>query len=971
MKKMFYDVATELDEYKRLQSTTGEQIHSLLEYLNCDEYSKYFFAELENPVWVVPLYENGLFSNVPPPLEDPNSPGFFSMPTWYAGEYLKKMADKYPDIVKDVVLSIDTVNSRAMRTLLEALLKIPANVTAETVVVFRRWSETPFANFMILTHEMGLVLEYLSRNGQVEASLKVLEILLEPQITKYRGEEEKIVAGTRHDFYWLNKACQENLQFLNEIDPIGVVGVAERQLIKAIDLEYDPGIDESKKKLNSFWRLSISPRSDLNYDSDLKNLLVNTIIIALNKAYEQKNEDIHELIAHYIESEYSIFNRIGVYMLRAWGKQYPDLLEKACIRYIKDTTTIGNFEFQRLLEDQFGNLPEFAQKKVLERINDGPDPGLVDRWLKQRLNQSEGETPQEIRSTLIERWKLGELDRISANLVGAERELYIRLLEKHGKPPPSPEEGVEITSWEGPESPIELDELGKKSINDVVKFLLGYVPSSEDSFGVPSREGLGRILEDDVQNRANDYADNSLLFINDDLPFVYHIHYLRGLENAVKNHKIFSLAKVITICEYITNQEKDKFKKQELEEGLPAAKLAVAQLFEELLKIKDPYIVDDLLERSGQIIVKLMNQQDPFFSDEAESGFDPAMRSLNSIHGMAMHCIVLYGLYCERKRKIEKGGEGKPVMVPLVKETLTEKLDKTRNPSQTIHSVFGWYYPQFIYLDKEWALENRERIFPAETEMVKYWRAAWCTYVRFSDVYTNVFPELIKQYQRALEELSTIDGIQAWERIDEKIATHILKAYLLDMIKIDSEDGLISLYYKTADDETRSHGNFWLSQAMEAQKPSVQDAVWQRIWSLWQWRIEEATTSENRSNYVKEISNFCRLLKHVPLDLSEMYPVLQRTLGFIAKGYELGLIINYLGDNCEKYPDLAVSLLNEIVLYGQSFYLLDDIKNSVRKIITSVLHADLESKAKAIEIINIFGERGNYEWRPLLDGLRE
>jgi hypothetical protein len=29
--------------------------------------------------------------------------------------------------------------------------------------------------------------------------------------------------------------------------------------------------------------------------------------------------------------------------------------------------------------------------------------------------------------------------------------------------------------------------------------------------------------------------------------------------------------------------------------------------------------------------------------------------------------------------------------------------------------------------------------------------------------------------------------------------------------------------------------------------------------------------------------------------------------------------------------------------------------------------ADDDSRAKAIELINIFGERGDYSWRPLLD----
>ena len=616
-------------------------------------------------------------------------------------------------------------------------------------------------------------------------------------------------------------------------------------------------------------------------------------------------------------------------------------------------------------------MTDSTKEKIIATIIDETDPAWVDNILKKHPGDFYGEAGIEEKQTQKEYRQLTRLDSIADHLEGENKKFYDKLLEKYKKPSPIPEEGVIVTSWEGPESPIKLEELSKKSINEVVQDLINYLPLSKDTFGTHSREGLGRILEEDVQNRASDYADNALLFINENMHFVYYTHFFRGLEAAVKNQMRFTLTNVITIFEYITNQESDEFEKQEDEEGLPVAQLAVASLLGELLRIKDPGIGENLLERIGKIIIDLFAKKDPFLGNETDSGFDPAMRSLNSIHGMSMHCIVLYGLYSERKRKKDKGGEGEPVMVPLVKEILTEKLDKTKYPSQAIHSVFGWYFTQFIYLDKEWALENRERIFPTEPEMAKYWQAAWGAYLQFSDIYTNVFPALIKQYRKALEELSTIGRNKNLQRLDEKIATHILKAYLLDMIKMDSEDCLILSYYKNANDETRSYGNFWLSQAMDAQKPSIHDARWVRIWNLWQWRIKEAITSENRSNYVKEISNFCRLLKYAPVDLSEMYPILKQTLGFVSKSYEVGLIINYLGENSEKYPNLAISLLHEIILSGQSIYLIEDSKNSIRKIIISIPYSDLESRAKAIEIINVFGERGDYEWRSLLIGLSE
>ena len=601
-------------------------------------------------------------------------------------------------------------------------------------------------------------------------------------------------------------------------------------------------------------------------------------------------------------------------MLRTWGQQYPELLEIAYNTYKKEPIRGGQSEFERFLEIQFKNLPENMQDEIIhERMT--PDLDRANELLESHTDRFRGETIEAKKQTIIERWQLEDLGPIASYLTGEDKEYYENLQKKYGEPLPRPDSGVVVSGWTGPESPIEIGDLKEKSIKEVVQYLIDYAPSSEDTFDKPSREGLARTLEIDVQGRATDYAKNAILFLNENLPFVYHTHLLRGLEKATKNQEKFSLTNLLDVCEFIIKQKDNKFQKQDFEEGLSAAKLAVVQLFEELFRVKEPYIENTLLEKSGQLIVELLHQDEPFPEIEQPQGFDPATHSLNSVHGVALHSLVSYALYCERKRKKETGDSGSPVMIPLVKETLTKKLDKTKNPSLALHSIFGWYFPQFVYLDKEWALGNRERIFPTEAEMTKYWKVAWSAYIRFSDVYTNVFPELVYQYQRALEEFPMSGKDKGPDRSDEKMASHILKAYLLDMIKLDSEDGLIGLYYKKADDETRSHGNFWLSQVLGSQRPSTEDVVWQKIWSLWQWRVGVATASDNRSNYIKEMSSFSRLLKNTPLDLSELYSVLENILDVKTDGFETDEIIKF-------WVEIVKTIQNWLFPFSTKYYLV-------------------------------------------------
>jgi hypothetical protein len=115
---------------------------------------------------------------------------------------------------------------------------------------------------------------------------------------------------------------------------------------------------------------------------------------------------------------------------------------------------------------------------------------------------------------------------------------------------------------------------------------------------------------------------------------------------------------------------------------------------------------------------------------------------------------------------------------------------------------------------------------------------------------------------------------QNFNMIDERLAEHLLKAYLLKLIDIESEDGLLKSYYEESPDEVRSRGNFWLSQVLGNQKPGKDDDVWIKIWNIWQWRVSEASKVEEKENYKKEVTSFSRFLENTPDELDILYPVL-------------------------------------------------------------------------------------------------
>jgi hypothetical protein len=966
MSSDFYLVADRLDRLKASPGATVAGLEQVLALIEEEKFAKYFFTDLEDPAWAAPLFDRGVFMRIPPPLEDPENPGYFAMPQWHAGDYLSRVAGRVPEIVRKVALSTETDNARALRTLLEAIRKTPPEVAAETVGQYPLWTRSRFARSMMLAHELGLILEHLATGRQLDAALAVLHTLLEPVETKDGQDDAKIVAGSQHDMYWLSEAMQKNLKPLMETFPIGVVEVAEGQLKRAIELETPPHSTRASNREYSFWRLHISPRSEMNYERDLKNLLVNIVVLALEKACDGGIEEAWGIVARYLESDYAVLRRVAVYILGLRGSQHAALVGRAYDLQRLKPIAAGESEFRKFVEMQFKQLPLAARKEVVNlRLN--PDSARVDSVLASDPSRFKGRTMEEKRQGIIAEFRLRSMAPIADFLEGEDRALYQRLVQTHGAPlPAAGEEGVVVTSWEGPETPIEAAKLSEMPVSAVIEYIVGYEAPAESLFG-PSREGLARTLQADVEARPSAYASNALLLMDGNVSFLYHAHVFRGLQEAAKKHADIPFKDLVVLFGWIAKQTEDHPGRAMYEGGIAAAKLSLVQLLETLFRVDVSSLAENDAERCARIAADLLRQEEPFSVDEADPRYDPATQSLNCVRGVCLHCLVAYSLHSSRQLKKTPGEVGPVRLAPWIRKALAAQL-ASETASLAEHSVFGWYFPQLSYLERDWALQARDGIFPSAPERAAQWHAAWNAYIRFSDVYTNIFPVLKAQYRRAILSLGEADGDHDVNQADDKLGSHLLKAYLLKMVDLDSEDGLLRLYYACAADETRAHGNFWLSSVLKTQEPSKDTEVWGRIWALWKWRAQEAGGSEARSNFTKEIGSFTRLLENTPVDLGEMAPMVDLILGFGPGGFETQAIINYLGANSDKFRDRAITILGRIAQSDSMPYLLEDTRTSVKRILEAALLADEDSKAKAIGIINLLGERGDYRWRPLLSG---
>lgn len=140
------------------------------------------------------------------------------------------------------------------------------------------------------------------------------------------------------------------------------------------------------------------------------------------------------------------------------------------------------------------------------------------------------------------------------------------------------------------------------------------------------------------------------------------------------------------------------------------------------------------------------------------------------------------------------------------------------------------------------------------------------------------------------------------------------------------------------------------------------------MWHLLNWRMGIATKDEHAEQYMEEISSYMRWLEHVPVGFAEIEPLLRMAGPFLKERYHKKLIVDYIANNCDKFPIESIEILFK-ALSSSEQPMFFSYKEDVDKILNASIQSD-NKKAKdiAILIINLLGERGDFQWKHLLPG---
>lgn len=955
---------------------TPQQVDRALALIMKEEHYRYFFSRLQNPVWLQPLRERGFFKSPPEPIEEGQ---YIRFPRWPESEYLVRIAGEAPDEVLEVIKDIpSTENVRVYRDLIHAALAMPADGAAETAAAVVGWLSTSKFWLDMVADAAHKLMVYLAEHGETAAALRLLEALTEPEardtsIPTVDGRPPHVwrEARPRYRPWFVRQLVEGSLPRLSKLDPLAVVDILERQLRKSIDIE---GRGLAADDGSYMWRPAIEDHPQNWGHGELKDLLTVGLRDALERAISDAPEQVEPIIDRYLRDSFSVFRRLALHLIRV-GQQYYRrlLLEVFQGREFLDDIAVYH-EFSLVMRECFPALPEQSKKAFLKMIEAGPN--------------SEREGKPQLGELYRCYWVLRRLWMVRDHLTSPYDSILEDLLDRFGEP-----EHPDFLSWHGPvwvgpTSPKGKDELAEMPAREVLQYLEAFEPSGEPFDH--SREGLARQLEAVVKGKPEEYAAIASDFVTKGVHSTYLYHLVRGFHEAWKDGKELDWEHILALCEPISLALTDDAvglvePQVEIDDvGWSGVRAAIARLFAGTLRRDDRPLSVELMPAIRTILLRFMRDPDPTSEAErryAESAMDWVTARINTTRGATADALLEYSLRYARSHKAEHEAvtdtERHPDRFePEVKVAFSHILDKSKEPSAAVHSIFGHYLPNFLYLDHDWTIANLDNIFPSDPKETRYWEATWEAYMLYSRrFYIEVYELLRPQYWRVVRAMAQTEVSKTIKRTEHGLAHHLALVYKLGLEplgavsegKPKTDGSLLDAFLESASDEVRATAVRALGGALRPDEP-IEDEDWQRLRKYWQARTLAAQTAASRQAFDQELSAFSSWLQGVPEGLDELAPLLAPTIDHLMLGHEAHEVLAYLSRQSDRHPALAVDFLSKLLhrQETQEEIYLFGVEEQIRMILQNALPSVETGRQEAISVINLLGARGEYGYRDLV-----
>ncbi len=932
---------------------------------------QYFFSRLKNPLWLVPLKDNGFFSSPPDVRHLPD--GKVQFPYWPELFYLANIASEVPDAVVEILLSLPKTNNPSIY---DGILGIALTLKGkDSVKLLPKIKEYAESEMLFYSHDFPDLLEYWNAEGEVQKAIELVEILIQfqedPQVKEknVRRKENPEDYGTslkprpRLRNYEYQDILKKEVRFLAEKQPLQVARILIDATLRMIRLSFHKASLEKNQieDLSEIWCRRLD--GSMEDYAVAKNYLVETLTFACEKVFEA-GENITQLDQILQNQSWKIFQRLRQHLFA----KYPVAAVKESIRQLilehEDYERFEvHFEFQKMIKVAIATFgwelfSPVEMTGIYQKIISGPS--LQD--YKEYRGSDYSDENFEKRKNYFHRKQLQPFEKI----LDPEQSAYLRKLiaadpETQIKDEDYSPYGGDISGTVTYKSPKPLDALFRLADKDLLEFI--------NEWNNPHHEKDNWLVEVNHSALAKEFQTvfkDSIL--TDSVRFKFWLDHrdqivrpiyigsiLQAMKTRIQDKDFSNLAQWLDFCEWVlTHSDSDnrneevRFSDESSENpDWSGSRRAVEDLFEVCLKEESQIPIGYRGDVFGLLKI-LCFQFDSDLDIERPvllNQSDPISSVINSTRGRALQCLIKYAL-------------------PEAPEEVVNVLNKRFLPdcefplTKPEYALLGMYFGNLSTLCKDWTIENKTKIFPLNHPEIQ--KASFVAFLRYNGPHPITFQYLKDEYKNAVDSIITPVGDKKTE-ID-RLGQHLIKLYLWNEFPLHGSDGLLELFYeKTKPEKTNSDQMIWanlfehIGYSLRNTK-ELNDSMNAQLLAFVQWRLQTPVADE--------LYHFVSWLDADCLDAGWRLETYSAILDLeMPKNARFSLTLRYLNQLLPMHADKVLECFLKItqrVDQSSHFYVPED---EVRPILeTGFKSEDEELKTMAKDALENLLRLGRFEF---------
>ena len=917
---------------------------------------EYFFANLTSPDWIVPLQKRGRFLNPPRAISDGT---YLRFPGWPEGAYLTRMAPIAPDAVFGAIdaACYESDNHYVHQILLEIAAGLPAALAAEVAEAEAKWASRQTRFLGLYKQRLVPVILKLATEGRRDAALILLRPVLEIDAApKRRADPEPLIDGRplrgsadpvgRIDSWDVQRLLSAVSEPLAQTSPENFLGLLSEKLDKAVSIhDNERG---SSDDYSTIWR----PRIDSGRFGDLMDVLVSAVRDAAVQVAREHGPEM--VLAIFKKYKWPIFQRLEYYTLSQVDNLPADFVSRVVLQDSLYENPTGNPEFNDFLSKSAGPLSDDVRERVLAIVDAGPDLGRYSNFLSAHKDER-----QEYERRIVDRWRLGWLS-VLTSIIGKERSQQLEtLVATYGPPRPAFSSGGFAMAHQ---TSISLEELKALSIPEVISYLEQWTPGPQTHPEMPSRAGIGQVLQTWASEDPGLFSDNLASFQLLDLHPTYLRSILDAFTAALKGERQFDPYKVAATIEWLlsnTNKTGPEPYNWDEDPGWSWAHMSSARFLSEL------FLHADRLDTSRHLefwpALKLI-AENPSPSEEDEAEYrkkeDSGMLALNSTRPVGLEAAMRYARWLKLSAKDLKVDS---IGLPEVFNLLAQHLDVKVDNSVAVREMYGMQFGLLAWLDQNWLEQQLPALFPEKPLRVLD-RFAWNSYLRFSRPFSALLPAMRFRYQRAINALQSSETrVGDSER---SLGNHLMQYYAARTIELDDE--LLKSFFGKASPALKAQtiGDIGWQLGQQGAE-DLDSTIQKRLMDLWEQRLAQGMGRVNASRTELGGFGWWFASKKFPDDWSI------RQLVMVLDGFRYinpdFAVVERLAQLAPAYRFEAIHCLGIIFEEDRDGWAIHGWFQHPQTIIREALKGDEQSRTEAERVVNVFVARGHRGFRQLME----